>query len=301
MPSSRFLIEWRQAAPFQVTVMRTEVLPPCRTAALLAILSAMGLSACDRNTAPPQQPTTHIIELTRQEAPSASEQSQARVDAQAGQGAGSSQLPYGAAAPMAPGTDGVRVPPPEPDRIAALPQGLDQAPLPTDTPEALLRNAPPAAGIPATPSTSSVALSATEMAFLTQATEAGLFDLRMGQLGVERATNSAVRSYAAMLIADQAALNTGLNQLARKLGVPLPSSLSEPKQQLVDALSRTSPIDFDQRFVGAVGARDHAATVELFERTGRETRHPLVRAFVLQTLPTLRAHLTAAERLPVKG
>jgi putative membrane protein len=255
---------------------------------MVAVASSLALSACDRNTAPPQQPKTHVIELTRgDDSPSV----QARTD---GATAPAAPLPYGAAAPMAPGTDGVHSPGTEVSRTAALPTGLDQAP-----PDALMANAPTGAGTPA--AAPSVALSATEMAFITQATEAGLFNLRIGQLGVERATNSAVKSYAALLVADQATLNNGLQQLGRRLGVPLPSSLSEPKQQVVDSLARTGTIDFDQQFINAVGVRDHAATIELFERTGRETRHPLVRSFVLSTLPALRAHIGAAEKLPVKG
>ena len=257
----------------------------------------LGLSGCDRNTAPPQQPTTHIIELTRGDSsPQATPAPTPRTEAATQTPA----QPYGAAAPMAQSTDGVRPTPPETTRTA----GLDQAPLPINTPEALVNSTPTGAGssaATAAPAAPSVALSATEMAFITQATEAGLFDLRIGQLGVERATNSAVKSYAAMLVADQASLNSGLQQLARRLGVPLPSSLSEPKQQLIDNLARTGTADFDQQFVSAVGVRDHAATVELFERTGRETRHPLVRTYVLNTLPILRAHLSAAERLPIKG
>jgi putative membrane protein len=202
---------------------------------------------------------------------------------------------------MAPGTDGVRGA--DASRMAGLPTGLDQAPIPAQSPDALVNALPTAAGATnvTTNAAPSVALSATEMAFITQASEAGLFDLRIGQLGIERATNSAVKSYAAMLVADQASLNNGLQQLARRLGVPVPSSLSEPKQQLIDGLARTGTVDFDQQFISAVGVRDHAATIELFERTGRETRHPLVRNFVLNTLPTLRAHLSAAEKLPVKG
>ncbi|MFT3859579.1 MAG: DUF4142 domain-containing protein [Aquabacterium sp.] len=267
--------------------MKTTASPSRRFLWTLMAAGVFVFSGCDRNTAPPQQPTTHVIELTRGDNSADSvNRTSAAVD--------TPKLPYGAAAPMAPGTDGARV--------AALPTGLDQPPLPTGTPEALVNNTPTGAGMPATQTPApSVALSATEMAFLTQATEAGLFDLRMGQLGVERASHSAVKSYAAMLVTDQATLNSGLQQLARQLNVPLPASLSEPKQQLVDNLARTGTLDFDQRFVNAVGSRDHAATIELFERTGRETRHPLVRSFVFNTLPMLRAHLTAAERLPVKG
>lgn len=264
---------------------------PARVAVTLAAMLA--LSACDRNTAPPQQPKTHVIELSRVDTPGSVQDEPA---------AAAPKAPYGAAAPMAPGTDGVRTAMADDASRAGVRTGLDQAPIAPGTPEAIVNSTPTGAGAASpTGAATSVALSATEMAFLTQATEAGLFDLRMGQLGVERASNSAVKSYAAMLVSDQATLNTGLQQLARKLSVPLPSSLSEPKQQMVDTLARTGTVEFDQQFVNAVGARDHAQTIELFERTGRETRHPMVRSFVLNALPTLRAHLTAAERLPVKG
>lgn len=256
-----------------------------------ALVGSLALGACDRNTAPPQQPKTHVIELTRADTPSSQ-------NASAG---GTPKAPYGAAAPMAPGTDGVRTAAEE-AAPAGIRTGLDQAPISAGAPEAIVNRTPTGAGaVSSTGAATSVALSATEMAFLTQATDAGLFDLRMGQLGVERASNSAVKSYAAMLVADQATLNNGLQQLAGKLNVPLPTSLSEPRQQRVDALARMGNVEFDQQFVNAVGVHDHAQTVELFERTGRETRHPLVRAFVLHALPTLRAHLNAAERLPVKG
>jgi putative membrane protein len=279
-----------------MTTQRTLPLRPAWTLILAA--SLFGLCACDRNTVPPQQPKTHVIELTRSEPGTSDTPGAASPGAQAGL----LKEPYGAAAPMAPGTDGVRAA--DASRLAGMPTGLDQAPIPVQSPEGLVGATPTGAGVTtaaaaATPT--SVALSATEMAFITQASEAGLFDLRIGQLGIERATNSAVKSYAAMLVADQASLNNGLQQLARRLGVPVPSSLSEPKQQLIDGLARTGTVDFDQQFVNAVGVRDHAATIELFERTGRETRHPLVRNFVLNTLPTLRAHLNAAEKLPVKG
>ena len=170
-------------------------------------------------------------------------------------------------------------------------------PLPT-TPEAMVGTAPTGAGASAS---TAVALSATEMAFITQATDAGLFALRMGQLAVERSTNSAVKSYAALLVTDQTLLNNNLLQLAKQLGVPTPVSLTEPRQKILDNLARTSDLDFDRQFVAAAGQQDQAATVELFERTGRETRVSLVRSFVLGTLPTLRAHLSAAEKLPIKG
>jgi len=264
------------------------------------LILGMAASGCDRNTAPPT-PKTHVIEFTR----GGDSSSPSAPVAPVNPSTVSPRLPYGAAAPMAPGTDGARTTTGvgQTSGHAGVPVGLDQPPLPLDTPEAIVNATPTGSGQAGGTTTpgGSVALSATEMAFITQAGDAGLFDLRIGQLGTERATHSAVRSYAAMLVADQAALNNGLQQLSRQLGVPLPASLSEPRQQVLDRLARTGAEDCDRQFVNAVGVRDHAATIELFERTARETRHPLVREFVFHTLPTLRAHRGVAERLPFKG
>ena len=76
-----------------------------------------------------------------------------------------------------------------------------------------------------TPASTAPALTATELAFVTQAIEAGLFDLRVGQLGAERASHTAVRSYAALLVNDQTTMNRNLQQLARRLGVPVPATM----------------------------------------------------------------------------
>jgi putative membrane protein len=52
-----------------------------------------------------------------------------------------------------------------------------------------------------------------------------------------------------------------------------------------------------------VGLHDHKTDIGLFEKASREAKDTEVREFASATLPTLRAHLTAAQNLPssVKG
>ena len=238
----------------------------------LGIVASGLLSACERRQTPP--PPTILMS----EGPDRSSQPEVP------------KVPYGAAAPMAPGTDGVR------PQVVVVESNVSPAVAASSLDAAA--SALPTGG---TPPPATVPLSATEMTFITQAMDAGLFDLRMGQLAADRANDSMVKSYAALLVTDQMALNNGLQQLARQLGVPLQDSLSEPKQRVLDGLARTGELEFDRQFMGAAGVMEHQTTIELFERTGRETRNPVVQAFVLATLPTLRAHLTAAQRLPTRG
>lgn len=237
-----------------------------RCVGLLALMSGF-LSACDRAPAPPPPITITLQNEGDGKAASAPPQA--------------TKLPYGAAAPMAPGTDGIK-----PVDMAA-------------TPERLISAAPTGAGSAA--SAAEVAVSATELTFLTQAFDSGMFNLRMSQMAVDRANDSTVKSYASLMLADQTALNSGLKELARQLRLPVPATLSEPRQRTLDSIARANGGEFDRLFLAAAGAGALQATVELFERTGRETRHPLVRDFVFATLPTLRADLAAAERLPGVG
>jgi len=235
----------------------------------VALVALGGLAACDRERAQPKP----VADVTRAQA----------EPRPAPEAAGASGPPYGAAAPMAPGTDLGR---PLQDQIDPPPAVVGTAP------DAVMAGAPPGAG---------AALTATELAFITQAVEAGLFDIRVGQLGVDRASNSVVRSYAALLVNDQTAMNRQLQQLARQLGVPVPTTLSEPRQRIIDELARAADGEFDRQFVLVAGTRVQQDTVALFEQTGRDTRDTQVRSFVLAALPTLRAHLSAAERLPIRG
>src|SRR5262245_55606072 len=98
-----------------------------RLAWIMFATGLTGLCACDRNTAPPRHTTPPVIELTR------GEHVPSKTSLPASQ-SGTPALPYGAAAPMAAGTDGVKAGPTDAPRMA----GLDQAPLPIGALDAIV-------------------------------------------------------------------------------------------------------------------------------------------------------------------
>lgn len=217
--------------------------------------------------------------------------------------------PYGASAPMATGSEGVNKP--------VVHGGVDQPPITVPpaggtpstqaattsagglaAPEAMLNGTPPAAG---QSSGGASALSAAEERFILGALDAALAELRLSQLAAERANNSIVKSYAALLITDQTALVTGLQRLAQQKGVPTLASLSEARQRVVDSVARAGQESFDQSYLKVAGSAENQALVTLFERADRDARDPVLKSLVQSALPTLRAHLSASEQLPVKG
>jgi putative membrane protein len=163
------------------------------------------------------------------------------------------------------------------------------------SPGSIIEKNPTAAGMPPTQ------LSAADKSFLKDAAEAGAFEVEVARLAADHASDSAVKSYAAMLVDQRSATNDKLRQLAATSGIELPSGVPSDKQKLIDKLSKASGADFDKQFVQTVGVKENRDAIDLFERASKTAKSPEVREFASATLPTLKAQLDAAQKLPKKG
>lgn len=166
-----------------------------------------------------------------------------------------------------------------------------------DPPETLLGNEPTSAGMPS-PTAASNLLSNSEKQFLIDAAANTQYELAVAQLAKDKAADSAVKSYAAMLVGDHSESQLKLQLLAQRHQVLLPSRLPADKQRVVDQLNKATGKDFDRQFIQTVGLHDHKADIELFEKASRDAKDTEVREFAASALPTLRAHLSAAQNLP---
>ncbi|RZL00531.1 MAG: DUF4142 domain-containing protein [Rubrivivax sp.] len=160
--------------------------------------------------------------------------------------------------------------------------------------------APTGAGMPATPSptAATTALNSAEKKFLADAAIGGQYELALAQLATAQASDSSVKSYAAMLVSDHTMANQKLQLLAQRRNVVLPTTLPSDKQQVIDRLTKLTGAEFDRQFIQTVGLHDHKTDIGLFEKATREAKDTEVREFASATLPTLRAHLSAAQNLP---
>ena len=167
---------------------------------------------------------------------------------------------------------------------------------PNDT----MRSEPTAAGVPpnASPTAAATVLNAAEKKFLSEAAVGGQYELALAQLATANASDSSVKSYAAMLVSDHTMANQKLQLLAQRRNVVLPTTLPADKQQVIDRLTKLTGPEFDRQFIQIVGLHDHKTDIGLFEKASREAKDSEVREFASSTLPTLRAHLSAAQNLP---
>lgn len=158
--------------------------------------------------------------------------------------------------------------------------------------------------------------------FVQEAANAGRKEVKMGEMGRQKAQNAGLREYAAMIIKDHTAANAELKTLAKSKNISLADSSSSVLPKTTDGtmrsdsnmrdsavrntsmhntdnqhnmLMQTSGADFDTRYIEMM-IDDHDKAIALFEK-GAKVADPEIKAFAAKHLPTLRKHLNEAVRL----
>ncbi len=136
-------------------------------------------------------------------------------------------------------------------------------------------------------------------AFLVKAADGGMAEVAAGKLGEEKATNKAVKSFAADMVKDHSAVNEEVKALAAKLNVTIPTAPSDENRKKADDMSEKKPKDFDKDFMDMM-VSDHKKTIDLFKSASNDDIDADVRSFVNNTIPKLEAHLAMADSIQKK-
>ena len=146
----------------------------------------------------------------------------------------------------------------------------------------------------------------------------------MGKLGLKRAQNEKVKTYAEQLVGDYTTINGDLSALAKTKNIKLPdtmgspinsmqtridTALESPKVKQVDAglkkddLATGSTLaDFDSQYL-QTAINDHGKAILLYS-SGAKHKDPDVQTFCLKYLPVLKRHLQEAiglsKEIPLK-
>lgn len=133
--------------------------------------------------------------------------------------------------------------------------------------------------------------------FVTNAANAGVYEVQAAQVVAKKARDPKVKAYAEMLLKDHEKTNEELKQLAATRSMRLPRELPHDLRGRVQGLERQSADKIDRDFLQRVGLDDHAKDIEMFEREGLKATDPDLRAFAEKTLPALREHREHAQKL----
>ncbi|MDB5015562.1 MAG: outer membrane protein-like protein [Mucilaginibacter sp.] len=141
-----------------------------------------------------------------------------------------------------------------------------------------------------------IQLSGADSKFAVEAANGGMAEVVLGKLAQEKAASQQVKEFGAMMVTDHSKANAEFKQIAAAKKITLPDSIGADEQKVVKELSAKSGGDFDKAYVQDM-IDDHKKDIQTFEDAGKQVKYPEVLAFVNKTLPVLKMHLAAIQKI----
>ncbi|SEL29419.1 DUF4142 domain-containing protein [Parapedobacter koreensis] len=132
--------------------------------------------------------------------------------------------------------------------------------------------------------------------FAVKAADAGLAEVELGKLALEKAADQRIKDFAKKMIADHQKANDELMTIATKHNITLPPVISEDHVEKQRKLREKSGIEFDREYIDLM-VKDHDNAVSLFEDASSDAQNADLKAFASKTLPTLKHHHEEAQAL----
>ena len=131
--------------------------------------------------------------------------------------------------------------------------------------------------------------------FVVNTANAGMTEIKAGQIAESSGTAKDVKEYGAMMVKDHSAAADKLKEIADAKHITLPADLSNDSQQAITDLSKKSGKDFDKNYLDMM-VSDHKKVISAFEDETKNGSDADIRAFAESTLHTLRKHLDEAQK-----
>jgi putative membrane protein len=132
--------------------------------------------------------------------------------------------------------------------------------------------------------------------FAVAAANGGMAEVELGKLAQQKAVNAKVKDFGAMMVTDHSKANEQMMALAKSKGITLPSAIGQEEQKVKDELSAKAGADFDKAYVDDM-IEDHKKDIKDFESAIQHLKDPGLKAFAEKTLPTLKMHLQAIQKI----
>jgi predicted outer membrane protein len=140
-------------------------------------------------------------------------------------------------------------------------------------------------------------LSEADRRFVTQAAEMTWQAIRLAEVGVQKASGSHVRRYAAALVDAQSAARNEIETLAAQRGMALPTG-TRPLRSADEVAAETGR-EFDASFVHWAGDL-HRRAAQLFEEAARHSDDAALREFAARVVPRLKQDQRRAHELALE-
>jgi putative membrane protein len=135
-----------------------------------------------------------------------------------------------------------------------------------------------------------------DRAWLKHIAQSDLAEIATGTLAQQKGTSEGVKSLGAMLVADHTKHLQQVQAIAAQVGATVPTAPSAEQQWEASVLATFSGAAFDEQWT-ALQVAAHVTNIDKTQDEIADGHNRLVRELARMTLPTLQAHLAAAQKL----
>ena len=132
--------------------------------------------------------------------------------------------------------------------------------------------------------------------FLRGATEAGIAEVKFGQLALEKSPSDDVKTFAQTMVDDHTKLNEDLARVADAMGVTLPKEMNKADQAEYNKLQSLSGSDFDNAYLTLMVKGHHRAMRE-FRMEANTVNDTALRETVNNGEHVIHGHLVTVNKL----
>jgi putative membrane protein len=139
-------------------------------------------------------------------------------------------------------------------------------------------------------------LTAGDTTFANQAAVGGMAEVELGQLAMEKASNTKVKDFASMMVNDHSKANEELKTIASTKNIMLPAGLDSEHAKIKETLTAKSGAEFDEAYVQAM-VEGHQKTLALMEAGSQNNQDADLKAFAAKTAPVVKHHLEMIQKI----
>lgn len=130
--------------------------------------------------------------------------------------------------------------------------------------------------------------------FIQEAATGGKLEVELGQLAEKNASSQQVKEFGQRMVTDHSKANENLMDVASKVNVTPPTSLTQDEQEKKEKLSKLHGAKFDQEYMSMM-VDEHQKDVDKFQQQAQNAINSDVKSFAANTLPILQEHLQLAK------
>lgn len=141
----------------------------------------------------------------------------------------------------------------------------------------------------------SMGQAAKDKAFVMEAAQGGLAEIKLGQLAVQKGSSDQVHMIGQKMVDDHTQLNNDMKPIADSMGVTVPTDVSAKDQAEYDKLNGMSGKDFDKEYLSYM-VTDHHKDLRDFRKEAATAKDPSLKAAVTKGEKVIAEHTKMVEK-----